>query len=505
MDQIAYFLSGQAFPVAAAAERELREAARYVSPALAPRVQFLVDNSLHRVLASLRSLGADALVIDARGEQGPVEHSPAVSMLQRLFPDHDIEGPVARTQTWLVVDPGPRGLELCFHAGQRRIAGSIATGADSASWREVWRLVEGTLRQCYGGKIAICLAGGGIEGGFYEMGVLRGLQYFLPDYPLQNVDIICGISVGSIIGALLANGLSLDEIVGGMKHGEGRLDKLGRFVAFDPNLGEFVRRVGRTTLALMRRRGHPAQTVLETIPSAAFAGDWLRNYLKRQLNKPGMTDDFRKLPHKFFVGATDQDSAEHVVFGSDGWDHIPIHKAVRASAALTPFYTPEIIEGRYYIDGAFTRTANLRIAVEHGATLIIVIDPLVPIASERPGYVASKGAVMATMQGLKSMIHGRFGRAAHMFRAMFPHVSIHAFHPETASMRVMAGSPMKFFYRLEIEDIAFTETVRAIRQRRFPSLQRAFARHGIAFVEPTRDIGNIKLDMIDEASEVVLG
>ncbi len=505
MDQIAYFLSGRTFPVPSDAERALCDAARHVSPAIAPKVTFLVDNSLPRVLASVRSLGADALVIDARGEEGPVESSPALSLLQSLFPEHDLEGPVARTQTWLVTDPGPRGLELSFQAGQRRIAGTIAVGADTAAWREIWRLMEATLRRRYGGKIAICLAGGGIEGGFYEMGVLRALQHFLPDYPLSNVDIICGISVGSIIGSLLANGLSLDEIVAGMKHGEGRLDKLGRLTAFDPNVGELVRRIGRTTAALLRRRGHPAQTLLETIPSAAFAGGSLRNYLRRQLNKPGMIDDFRNLPHKFFVGATDQDTAEHVVFGTEGWDHIPIHKAVRASAALSPFYAPEVIEGRYYIDGAFTRTANIRLAVEHGATLVIVIDPLVPIATERPGYVASKGAVMGSMQGLKAMIHGRFGRAAHMFRAMFPYVSIHAFHPETASMRVMAGSPMKFFYRLEIEDISFTETVRAIRQQRFPSLQRAFARHGIAFVEPEHDIGNIKLDMLDEAGEIVLG
>lgn len=504
MDQIAYFLSGQVVS-AADAERALRDAARQISPVLAPRVSFLADNSLPRVLASIRSLGADALVIDARGEAGPVESSPAIAMLQSLFPEHDLEGPVARTQTWLVVDPGPRGLELCFQAGHRRIAGTVAVGVDQEAWGEIWRQMEGTLRRRYGGKIAICLAGGGIEGGFYEMGVLRALQFFLPDYQLQNVDIICGISVGSIIGSLLANGLSLDEIVAGMKFGEGRLDKLGRFDGFDPNVGELVKRIGRGAVSLVTSRKHPFQTLLETIPSAAFAGASIRSYLRRQLNKPGMTDDFRQLPHKLFVGATDQDTAEHVVFGSEGWDHIPIHKAVRASAALSPFYAPEMIEGRYYIDGAFTRTANIRIAVEHGATLIIIIDPLVPIASERPGYVASKGAVMATMQGLKSMIHGRFGRAAHMFRAMFPHVSIHSFHPETASMRVMAGSPMKFFYRMEIEDIAFTETVRIIRQGRFHSLQRAFARHGIAFVEPAHDIGNVKLDMLDEASEFVLG
>ena len=90
---------------------------------------------------------------------------------------------------------------------------------------------------------------------------------------------------------------------------------------------------------------------------------------------------------------------------------------------MTPFYAPQRIEDRYYIDGAFTRTTNIRVAVERGASLVILIDPLVPIASERPGYVASKGAFMGSMQALKSMIHGRFGAAAE--RAAFKAVQIH--------------------------------------------------------------------------------
>ena len=109
---------------------------------------------------------------------------------------------------------------------------------------------------------------------------------------------------------------------------------------------------------------------------------------------------------------------------------------------------------------------------------------------------------MVGMQGLKSLIHGRFDRAIHMLRTMYPHVAFHLFQPDGATMRVMAGSPMKFFYRAEIEEIAFRETLRSIRQHRFDSLQRDFTRHSVRFSDPQADLGSIKRDLLDEASIV---
>src|SRR5207248_3356097 len=115
------------------------------------------------------------------------------------------------------------------------------------------------------------------------------------------------------------------------------------------------------------------------------------------------------------------------VFGSPGAPNVPIHRAIRASTALAPFYAPEVIDGRYFVDGGFTRTTNMRVAVQEGATLVILVDPLVPISSARPGHVAERGAVYGAMQGLKSLIHGRFDKAVPTLRAMYPHVAFHLF------------------------------------------------------------------------------
>ncbi len=502
MDQVLYFVASPSLPFARSADHALNGAARQLSPLVARGLRIQVQNSVFRTLAELGSRGAEVLIIDARQEGGELAESTALELMRILFDEHDIAGPIGREQVWLIVDPDERGASLAFEAGRARIAGTLAVGYDDSGWREIWKRIASILGRRRDGLVAVCLAGGGIEGGFYELGVLRALQYFMPDFRIQDADITCGISAGAIVGAFLANGIGPDEIGQGLRLGSDRIDKIGRLAIFDPNLRELTERLGKSAISLIRGRSSLLQAMFRAVPSGAFAGAALRRYLESQLSKPGMVNRFAETKHKFYVGATDQDTNEHVLFGGAGWEHVPIHRAVRASAALAPFYAPERIDGRYYIDGGFTRSTNVRAAVQAGASLIILVDPLVPIVSDRPGYVASKGGVMVSTQGLKSLIHGRFDRAIHMLRAMHPHVAFHLFQPDGATMRVMAGSPMKFFFRTEIEDIAYRETIRSIRQQRFYRLQRDLARFSIVFRDPEGDMGHIKRDLLDEASEV---
>ena len=84
------------------------------------------------------------------------------------------------------------------------------------------------------------------------------------------------------------------------------------------------------------------------------------------------------------------------------------------------------------------------------------------------------------MQGLKSLINGRFDKAAVTIAEMFPNVAFHLFRPEGEEMKALAGSPMKFLYREEIEHLAYENTVRKLRAL-LPRMQRE-ARTG-QFVE----------------------
>jgi hypothetical protein len=74
---------------------------------------------------------------------------------------------------------------------------------------------------------------------------------------------------------------------------------------------------------------------------------------------------------------------------------------------------------------------------------------------------------------------------------MYPDVSFHLFRPEGDEMRILSGSPMKYFYRREVEDIAFENTVRKIRER-LPEMSRDFASHGVRFRDPEVDRGSVR-------------
>lgn len=446
-------------------------------PAVAMRV--LADRSVDALVIDTRDQPLTGPV-DSATQQGPFALTRAGQLLARLFPDDELHAAVQRDRVIGIVGRG--GSDAAFHFGKYRVRAVLDRPGLDTLEAQILQQTE-RLRA---GKVAICLAGGGVEGLFYEIGVLRALESFLVDRAIVDFDLFCGISAGALIGCMLANGVGPDEIGRGLAGGRARVDPIRRAEIFDPNLKELGPRVAKAASELVRGGEGPRgalSSVFRAVPGGIFAGDRLRDYLERHLTRPGMRNHFDDLRRPLFVGATDQDTSQAVVFGEEGFRHVPVHKAVRASAALVPFYAPERIDGRYYIDGAFTRTTNMRVAVRQGATMVILIDPLVPVFSDTAGHVHSRGGVYSTMQGLKALINGRFDKAVRAIREMHPEVSFYLFRPYGDEMRILGGSPMKYFYRREVEDVAYRNTVEKIRTS-YDDLQRDFARHGITFRDP---------------------
>lgn len=490
MHRVLYFVSSSAPSAVSTTEAALLAASRSALPASSsPAIQVQYETSLPRLLAKLRGHAVDSLFIDARGDDA---ERPSLSLLEKLFHDDEVGGPMGREQTWVIVSPDESGVRFGFEAGKARVAGVVEASLDDhEGFRRIWAKIESTTTRRRPGKVALCLAGGGIEGLLYELGALRALSYFLPDMSIGDVDVLCGVSAGAILGSFLANGLTPYEIARGMQLGEGRLDRIHKHELFDPNFKALAARAASIAWDAFRGKHSLLSAAFRIPPAGLFSGDNLLRYLERQLEKPGMTDSFDRLRQQLLIGTTDLDTGEHVVFGKLGRMDVPISAAVRASTALTPFYAPMTIDGRDYVDGGFTRTTNMRAAVQAGATLVILIDPLVPLYSEQPGYVARKGAVFTAMQGLKTLIHARFDKAARTLREMYPHVSFHLFQPDGQLMKAMSGSPMKYFYRASIEELAFRDTLREIRMRRFDALRRDFRRHGIRFVDPDAQLSKV--------------
>jgi NTE family protein len=329
------------------------------------------------------------------------------------------------------------------------------------------------------GKVALCLAGGGIEGMFYELGVLRALDKHLVNSSVVDFDIFSGISAGAILGAFLANGIRPDELTAALKGESSRIDPITRGMMFDPNVSEVASRLIGAAGDLLRGKWlrKPLNEALKVAPTALFSGDKMRWHLEKELSKPGMTNDFTQLKKEFYVGVTDQDSGTHVTFGEENNRAVPISHAVRASAAMTPYYPPEKIGGRYFIDGIFTRTINLDIAVANGAKFVICIDPLRPVQVEEAGYVSSRGGIFNTVQSIKSMIRTRLSEVIDRAEEAYPNVTVCVFSPTPRDLEQMSGTMMRFFYRTETEDMAFESASQRIRQE-FDWFAADFQRHG---------------------------
>src|SRR5262249_26152605 len=120
----------------------------------------------------------------------------------------------------------------------------------------------------------------------------------------------------------------------------------------------------------------------EALPTGLYSGGGVADYVEHALADSGGINDFRQLDKELYLTATDLDACERLVCGEEGWDDVPVSKAVECSTALPIVYKPVDLKGRQLVDGGIRSTTNVDIAVEKGAKFIIVVNPLVPYVND---------------------------------------------------------------------------------------------------------------------------
>ncbi len=177
--------------------------------------------------------------------------------------------------------------------------------------------------------IALALAGGGPFGAIYEIGALAALEESLEGLDLNQLDCYVGVSAGSFVAAALANGVTVARMYRLFIAGEKGEDAIAPALFTRPALREYL------SAALDWR-----------IPTGLFDNESIHRYLEAVFAREGRTNDFRELPRRLFLVGTDLDNGESVSFGRPGHDHVPISRAVQASAALPGLFPPVRAAGR---------------------------------------------------------------------------------------------------------------------------------------------------------------
>ena len=320
-------------------------------------------------------------------------------------------------------------------------------------------------------KVALVLAGGALTGGAFKLGGLKALDDFLINRKVTDFDLYVGLSAGALLGAPLAAGVPPSEMLRTL---DGTSVQFSRFRPgdfYNLNAQEMLRKPAeylldvmtyvpgilldlvadlpeladsvRPSLQLFRRQ--PSLAALQDIaspliaallsrrfplphyylPSGLFDNGTIERYLRENLEKNGLPNDFRSLQRvtekDLYITAMNLDTAERVVFGHDEDTSLTVSEAVQASTALPVFYRPARINGVDYVDGGVRRTASIDVAIEHRADLIICYNPFRPFSNrvthryipEKGKFVtegtrlADQGIITVLNQVFRTLLHSR--------------------------------------------------------------------------------------------------
>lgn len=329
------------------------------------------------------------------------------------------------------------------------------------------------------GTRALCCAGGGITGIYFELGALKCLEDCLSPGAVNSFDQYYGISAGAVVAGFLANGYSVTEVMGGLagEPGGGRLPRFSFSLLRAPHLNlsafvEPVRRLvaGAATGALQFLLGE-RRVALESmflqytdLFVAPFTTAAFGEMIRQAFTANGAKNDFRKLRRPLYIGATDQDQREHVLFGEPPFDRVPINQAIQASISINPAFCATRIGEHYYVDGIVTRTSNFIEAMKKGSNLIFAIDPFVPYVSKRPGFARSKGILYNADQDIRTVSYTRFETTRYWVLRRHPEVSLYSFLPANRVRKVMSVNPMDHRPFLQIWRGAYLSTLLRIQK-----------------------------------------
>lgn len=215
-------------------------------------------------------------------------------------------------------------------------------------------------------KVALVLGGGGLKG-FAHIGVFRALK----ELGIEPM-VVAGTSIGALIGAAYARGMSASE------------------------MADRARALKRRDLFRLNRMG----MILERQHSPAI---YLEEPLRQVVESVVAAKSFDQLKKTLYVNTVDIQRGSQVVWGLPGLRDVSVVDAVYASCALPGFYPPGNIGGRLCVDGGVIDNLPVSIA-GRGMDIVIAVDTG-SSDLEPENDIATAGFASIYMRAATTMMH----------------------------------------------------------------------------------------------------
>ena len=326
----------------------------------------------------------------------------------------------------------------------------------------------------------LVLSGGATKAFYFHVGVLKALQE-------ENITAIVGSSAGAVVGALIASGATVDNIIGALYQKR----------IYLPRFNAWVKTLTSTTLFKPRYLSLGMQGAHTGVAGLRFLASlpWLYNkdplaealdmLISSQSQSNGFFDsvaleklfrnllptvDFRDTDVDLYVTGTCLDCRLRAIFNSrydiiDMQDHfmtdVPIYRAVRASAAVPGMFEPVKIKGRYYVDGEVKRTLSADVGVQLGDR-VIVSHTYQPLYLSNGDTVSDMGWLNVLRQSATIVFHERIAVWREIYEKQNPGKKIVWIQPDADDIEFF-NAP-EFTFREEVQKTLIRIGERAARK-----------------------------------------
>ena len=356
-------------------------------------------------------------------------------------------------------------------------------------------------------KLALALTGGGFTGYLFEVGALTGLDDLLGEsFTSNDFDMYVGVSAGSAVAALLAQGVTPQEILETNLSGTRPYYFEHRDI-FRPAIGEGVKTIWRATkqlipLVRLYARNYQEMTFIDlldkaqdALPSGIYRLEPFARYLENTFMAKGLGLRFTDLRKDLYIPAIDLESGECVIFGEEGRRDISIAQAVTASSAAPIYFCPVRINGRDYIDAGIGRPAFFDLAIAKHIDLMVMINPMgrIPLPSsswaesaltKRHYRLRDKGFLTIGEQASRINLDARMSQALTMFRQDCPDKGLMMVTPGPHDALLFERSFLCYRDRVQLLRAGYLSVVALVREA-YESIHAQFVRHGVT-LERTR-------------------